>query len=174
MEELVLKAQKGDNKAFTDLMLYIKDDLSKVSRTRNLNELDRADALQETMIEIYKSIKKLKQPNKFKNWAIKILVNKCNKIHKRKYKKEISLEEYNIDNFQTNSITNIEDDLGFNDIINVLNSDEQLITFLYYSEEYSAKEIAKTMNMNENTVYTHLHRARKKLKEKFDGGNIYE
>lgn len=174
MKELVLKAQKGDNKAFTDLMLYIKDDLSKISRTRNLNELDRADALQETMIEIYKSIKKLKQPNKFKNWAIKILINKCNKIHKMKYRNEIPLEEYNFDNLQTNPIRNIEDNFDFNDIINVLNSDEQLITFLYYSEEYSAKEIAKTINMNENTVYTHLHRARKKLKEKFDGGNIYE
>lgn len=174
MEELVLRVQSGDDKAFTELMLYIKDDLSKISRTRNLNDLDRADVLQETMIEIYKSIHKLKEPCKFKKWAIKILINKCNRIYRRKYKYDVSLEEYDLDKFQINSITYIEDNLDFNEIIKILNPDEQLIIFLYYSEEYSVKEISEILKMNENTIYTHLHRARKKLKDKYDGGNRYE
>lgn len=60
MEELVKKARKGDKKAFTMLILEIKNELYKIAKTRITNEADIDDAIQETMIETYKSIKKLK------------------------------------------------------------------------------------------------------------------
>ena len=41
-------------------------------------------------------------------------------------------------------------------------------------EDYSVKEIKDILNMNENTINTHLFRARQKLKNKYMGGNIYE
>ena len=59
MEELVNKARKGDKKAFTMLILEIKNELYKIAKTRITNEADIDDAIQETMIETYKSIKKL-------------------------------------------------------------------------------------------------------------------
>lgn len=62
MEELILSAQKGDEKAFTELIMLISDDLYKIAKTRISNEADIADAVQETMIETYKSIKKLNDP----------------------------------------------------------------------------------------------------------------
>ena len=86
MDELILMAQAGDEDAFTKMILYIKDDLYKIAKTRIANETDIEDAIQETMIETYKSIKRLKDPNKFKKWVIKILINKCNRIYRRKYK----------------------------------------------------------------------------------------
>lgn len=66
LEELILMAQAGDEEAFTNMILYIKDDLYKIAKTRIANETDIEDAIQETMIETYKSIKKLNDPNKFK------------------------------------------------------------------------------------------------------------
>ena len=86
MDELILMAQAGDEDAFTKMILYIKDDLYKIAKTRIANETDIEDAIQETMIETYKSIKRLKDPNKFKKWVIKILINKCNRLYRRKYK----------------------------------------------------------------------------------------
>ena len=86
LDELILMAQAGDEDAFTKMILYIKDDLYKIAKTRIANETDIEDAIQETMIETYKSIKRLKDPNKFKKWVIKILINKCNRIYRRKYK----------------------------------------------------------------------------------------
>ena len=84
LEELILLAQSGDEEAFTNMILYIKDDLYKIAKSRIANETDIEDAIQETMIETYKSIKKLNDPNKFKKWVIKILINKCNRIYRRK------------------------------------------------------------------------------------------
>lgn len=40
-------------------------------------------------------------------------------------------------------------------------------------EDYSVKEIKSILKMNENTINTHLYRARKKIKKNY-GGNEYE
>ena len=58
LEELIVRAQDGDEEAFTELILNISDDLYKIAKTRIKNEEDISDAIQETMIETYKSIKK--------------------------------------------------------------------------------------------------------------------
>ena len=84
MEELVLKAKSGNKDAFTQLILEIKSDLYKIAKTRLSNEEDIKDALQETMITAFKYMKTVKEPSKFKHWIIKILINQCNKIYKKK------------------------------------------------------------------------------------------
>ena len=172
MKQLISKAQEGDEKAFTQIIMMINDDLYKIAKSRITNEADIEDAIQETMIETYKSIKKLKDPNKLKKWIIKILINKCNRIYRRKYKNDISIDEYNLNNSKTtNNISDIENNMNFYDIIKDLNYEERIIVILYYMEEYSVKEIKKILKMNENTIYTHLHRARQKLKMKYGGNN---
>jgi hypothetical protein len=40
LEELILMAQSGDEEAFTNMILYIKDDLYKIAKTRIANETD--------------------------------------------------------------------------------------------------------------------------------------
>lgn len=173
MEELILLAQSGDEEAFTNMILYIKDDLYKIAKSRIVNETDIEDAIQETMIETYKSIKKLNNTSNFKKWVIKILINKCNRIYRRKYKTDISIDEYNVERLKSNNIIDVENKLNFYDIIKILNYEERLIIILYYMEDYSVKEIKSILKMNENTINTHLYRARQKLKKNY-GGNEYE
>ena len=173
LDELILMAQAGDEEAFANMILYIKDDLYKIAKTRIANETDIEDAIQETMIETYKSIKKLNDPNKFKKWVIKILINKCNRIQRRKYKTDISIDEYNVETLKFNNIIDVENKLNFYDIIKILNYEERLIIILYYMEDYSVKEIKSILKMNENTINTHLYRARQRLKKNY-GGSEYE
>ena len=170
MEELILSAQNGNEEAFTKLILSINDDLYKIAKTRISNEDDIANAVQETMIETYKSIKKLNSPNKFKKWVITILINKCNRIYRRKYKNDVSIDEYNLDDIKTNNIIDIENDLNFFDIIKNLNYNERIIIVLYYMEVYTVKEIKEILKMNENTINTHLYRAIQKIKLNLNGG----
>lgn len=66
MYELVLKAKKGDKKAFTELILELEDNLYKIARTRLCNPEDVSDAIQETMVSAYRAIDKLKKPELFK------------------------------------------------------------------------------------------------------------
>lgn len=171
MENLVLKAQKGDVDAFTQIVLELENDLYKIAKTRISNESDIQDAIQETIIQTYKSINKLKDPRKLKKWLIKILINKCNRIYRRKYKKDISIDEYNLENYIiVNDYKNIEDDLDFYSLIKNLKYEERIIIILYYMEQYTVSEIKEILGMKENTIRTHLFRARQKIKSNYKGG----
>lgn len=168
MKELIKQAQKGDKQAFTQIIINIQDDLYKIAKTRISNESDIDDLIQETMVESFKHIKSLKEPYNVKMWIIKILINKCNKLYKKKYKKDISIDEYNMENYIIlNNQKDIEDDLNFYYLIKCLKYEERIIIILYYKEQYSIEEISKMLKMNKNTIKTHLYRARQKIKEAF-------
>ena len=152
MEELIKEAQIGDKNAF-----------NKISKSRINNEDDIADAVQETMIATFKNIKKLRDTSQFKQWVITILINKCNRIYRRKYKKDISYEEYNFESFS--SSCNIESNIEFYEMLKDLKYEEKIVIILYYLEQYSIKDIKEILKMNENTVTTHLYRARQKIKK---------
>ena len=169
MEELIKRAQKGDKEAFTEIILSIRNELYKIAKTRIINENDIDDIIQETMIEAYKSIKKLRDLKKLKMWVIKILINKFNKFYKRKSKKDISLEETNINNIiARNNNEDIENDMNFYSLIRNLKYDERIVILLYYMEGYSVEEISEMIKMNKNTVKTNLYRARQKIKNEIE------
>lgn len=99
MEELINRAKNGDIDALTNLIYEIKEDLYKIARTR-LSQLDDIeDAFQETILEAYDSIKKLRDPKKFKNWIIIILINRCNRIYRKNKKNNISFENLELEEF---------------------------------------------------------------------------
>ena len=74
MEELVEKSKKGDNQVFSDLIISIENELYKIARTRLRNEDDIKEAVQETIVKSFSSIKKLRNSKFFKTWIIKILM----------------------------------------------------------------------------------------------------
>ena len=167
------EAKNGNKEAFTSLIMEIENDLYKIAKTRISNEADIDDVIQETMIEAYRNIRKLREPKKFKKWVITILVNKCNRIYKRKYKKDVSIDEYDLDKYiVSNNYKNIDDDLNFYSLLKQLKYEERIVIILYYMEQYSIKDIKEILKMNENTVRTHLFRARKKIKENYEKGVV--
>lgn len=175
MEELVEKAKRGDKEAFTQAILEIKSSLYKIAKMKTTNEEDIQDIIQETMIDAYKYIKKLKEPNKFKAWVIKILINNCNKYYKRKYKDNEIYTNYNIE-FYKESIDYdnihelLENTLNFYEMIKKLKYEERIVIVLFYGEKYTTKEISNILNVNENTIKTRIYRAKEKIKYTYKGG----
>jgi RNA polymerase sigma-70 factor (ECF subfamily) len=169
MEELIKYARKGNKEAFTTLVCDIRHDLYKIARVRLSCNDDIEDAVQETIIEAFKSIKNLKDESAFKKWIIKILINKCNKIYKKKNKNNISYENLNFDDFViVENETHIDDNLEFYYMLENLNYDERIAITLFYMEDYTTKEIAKILRTNENTIKTRIRRAKNKIKEKYE------
>lgn len=168
MEALVEQAKNGDKEAFTQLILSIKNELYKIARMRLSNDDDISDAIQETMIMAFKSIKKLKKGKYFKTWIIRILINECKKIYKRK--KSIYIDEiddktlFNID-FSENEFEVINSKINFDLILKKLDPDERTILMLCYLEDFTYREIAETMFIKENTVKSRLFRIKNKIKE---------
>lgn len=173
MDDLINKAKNGDKTAFTYLIQDIQNDLYRIAKTRLSDDNDISDAIQETMINAYRNIKKLKNSDTFKSWIIKILINECNKIYKKKFKnKNIfnKLIKETSDYGSDNSIQNSNSKIDFELMIDKLSYDEKLIVTLYYNSNYSCNEIADILNMNANTVKSKLLRTKDKIKKYYKGG----
>lgn len=177
MEELIIRSKKGDEKAFTELILSTENDLYRIGKTRLNDDNDISDAIQETMINAYKNLRKLKDNSNFKSWIIKILINECNKIYKKKSKNTKLFKKITIKkpvNSIDNSINNVNSRLDFELLINQLSYEEKLIATLYYNNGYSCSEISNILNMNVNTVKSKITRAKEKVKKYYEGGVLYE
>lgn len=175
MEELIKKAKEGDKESFTQAIVIIKNDLYKIAKTKIANEEDIQDIIQETMVDAFKHIRKLKENSKFKSWIIKILINNCNKYYRKKYIDKEMYDNYDVE-FYKNEIKSYEilklkeDTLDFYDMIKELKYEERIIIVLYYGEKYTTREISKILNVNENTIKTRMARAKEKIKNTYKGG----
>lgn len=164
------KAKSGDIEAFSKLTKGIYMTLYKIAISKLDKEDDAYDAIQETLVIVYTKIKKLKNNKNFKRWIIKILINKCNDIYRMKYKnRNISIESEQLKNtLIINDDINLNSNLNFYKIIEFLDYEERLILILFYSENYTSKEIAKLLKKNENTIRTKISRAKKKILQNYN------
>lgn len=172
MEELVEKSKKGDEEAFTKLMISLESDLYKIAKMRLECDDDINEAIQETMIEAFKSIKKVRKPEYFKTWIIRVLINKCNKIYK-KYKKNQTLEDkLKMNSNQTNYDEELKNsELDFFILIKILNYKERISLTLYYLENFTTKEISRILKEPESTIRNRISRAIQKLRKIYKGGD---
>lgn len=176
-EEIIERARKGDEKAFKELVLYMKNDLYRVAKSRLMNDEDIKDVIQNTMIKVFKNIKSLKNIEAFRIWMIRILINECNKFYNRNKRRIeiIEREKAKTDSVITDYFTDdINDEINFETKLKQLNQKEQDIIVLSYGNNYSCLQISKILNMNENTVKSSLRRARKKLEKLYMEGDSYE
>ncbi len=176
MEELVEKAKNGDKQAFTSLIVSLQDELYKIAKIRLKNDDDIYDAIQETIITAFNSIRKLKQTQYFKTWLIRILINKSSYIYREKSKRVIvAFEDIDmIEYTETSNIEQVEVKLNFNYICSKLKYEDRVIIILYYMEKFTDKEIGMILNLKENTVKTKRTRAKKKIKSILEIGGCNE
>lgn len=168
---LVKRAKRNDQESFCELIKIIKNDLYLIAKTRLKSEDDIADVIQDTIIICYNNIKFLRNETSFKSWAIKILINNCNKVYKNPNNTNISIEYNGINDF-LGSVEDTDEKLNFEDLIKDLNSDEQLILTLYYYSRYTTKEISKIIKIKENTVKSKISRAKEKIYKKYGGAIV--
>ena len=169
MDKLIEKAKRGDRESFNQIVLMIKDNLYRIAKMRFQNEDDINEVVQLTIIEVYNSLWKLRDNSKFKSWIIRILINYCNKLYKKKSRNE---KEQNIEidiEEKDDVIARKIDQLDFNILIKELDYRERLSLTLYYGEELPYKEISKILKEPESTIRNRNSRAIDKLRKKYKG-----
>ena len=169
LEELVIKAINKDDKAFEDIITLVKNDLYRIAQARLENIEDINDAIQETLIIAYKSIKKLNKPQYFKTWIIKILINECNKIYNLNNKKlnllkKITKNKY-FEKFTDEEIFSLEKKMEVEEVLKKINYEERICLVLFYNSKYSIQEIAEILNSNPETIRSRIKRGKNKIRE---------
>ncbi|WP_144512461.1 sigma-70 family RNA polymerase sigma factor [Bacillus sp. FJAT-22090] len=169
LQNTFIKAQKGDKKAFLQLIESDKEKLYKIAYLYVKNETDALDIVQETITKAYASLNSVKEERYFSTWLTKILINTALEFL-RKTSKIIQLNE-NIPEKQF-PIVKIEEKLDLLHAIEQLEEKYKTVIILRYYRDLSVQQIAIFLNCPEGTVKSNLHRAIKKLKKFYQGGKV--
>lgn len=158
MKELVIRAQRDkDAEAFILLMEENRQSMLKVAKSYLSNEEDVADVMQDTIVTCYEKLDTLRQPQFFKTWLIRIVINKCKDVL-RSSRNYIQGELT-----ETAAPDTTAEDLEFMELLGTLDEKYRTVLVLYYVEGFNTREIAGLLDLNEHTVKSRLVRARKKF-----------
>ncbi len=127
------------------------------------------EVAQDVFVKCFKNLNRLKDPNKFPNWLMKIAYTKAiDQIRKKQLSKtnidEISQEHYKDEKTPlTHAISENRKEI-INKAIALLEPEEAAIITFYYIQGMTTKEISETIGMSLSNVKVKLFRARKTLK----------
>lgn len=121
------------------------------------NEKDCEDAIQSAILTAYEKLSTLKHEECFKTWLVRILINNCNK-QLRQRKRTAELTE--IQAVSTSSVEEVE----VRAAVESLPIKIRQVIILYYSEQFTTKEISEILKIPQGTVLSRLDKGRKLLK----------
>ncbi|MFU2018521.1 RNA polymerase [Peribacillus butanolivorans] len=167
--KLVKRAIKGNKNAFEELLVIHSDQLYRTAFLYVGNREDALDIVQETAYKALLAVGQLKNERFFLTWLTKILIHCAFDVMKKK-KKEIPIEK--IIDLSSGKIEKRDEHLDLVRAINQLKDHYRNAVILFYFQDLPISEVAKIMNVPENTAKTYLHRGKNQLK-KLLGGVAY-
>lgn len=173
--ELVAAVRQGDKNAFARLYELTLQSAYYLALRMLKNEQDAMDIVQDSYVEAFCSLEKLKKPESFEAWIKHITANNCRDWLKKKKGVLFSDEEQAEQVFGEIE----EDDAEFlpqelleqkgsekmiTDIIDALPEAQRMTVLLYYYNEMPVSYIARFLSCSEGTIKSRLFGARAKIK----------
>lgn len=158
MDNLIQRAKEKDADAFAELMQRQMQSMYKTAWAMLGNDEDVADVIQETILTCYEKIGQLKTDAYFHTWLIRILINKCYDLLRKRSRVELTEETLEIP-VAEEAYDNVE----WKEVLKALDEKYRVVVLLYYIEGLSTVEISKILGVSESCVRSRLSRARKQL-----------
>ncbi|MBS4173380.1 sigma-70 family RNA polymerase sigma factor [Bacillus sp. FJAT-49736] len=160
---LVEKAKKGDDTAFYQLVSGQKEQLYRIAMSYLKREEAALEAIQETTFRSYKAIKKLKNPEYFSTWLIRILINYC-KDELKKQKRVIHHDDLAV-------IAGAKEEafpFEIEEAVYKLDEKFRDVIILKFFHDMKISDIATLLKCPESTVKTWLYKGLKALKHQLE------
>lgn len=124
------------------------------------NKEDAEDAIQNALMQGYDHLDDLRFFDKIKPWILRILVNECYKILKKRMY-IVDIEELEVSSGEDT----IEQKTILWESVLALEMKYRTVIILYYYENMPVKDMAKVLGITVDAVKQRLFRARKMLRE---------
>lgn len=169
-ELLVLKCQDGDAEAFKTLVSRWHSRLRRHAWYLTQDWEVAGDIVQDAWLDIIRTIRRLKDPSSFRNWAYRIVSNKATdwirrKQHQRTLWKEMSHQKKNVGESTVQKENEVCVQSQIQQGIKALSTSSQQMLSMKYMDHMSTKEISQALGIPEGTVKSRLHHARNQLKQ---------
>ncbi|WP_166239900.1 sigma-70 family RNA polymerase sigma factor [Paenibacillus turpanensis] len=155
---LAAKAAAGDSDAFLQLVKQLENSLHYMAKSMLRQDEDVADALQETILKAYKAVHTLREPNYFKTWIFRILINECNTILAQR-SRTLNYEQVE----PSASHPDEYDKVDLREAVERLEEAQRVVVILHYFEDLPLRQVARVLDISESAVKMRLSRARESL-----------
>jgi len=173
--QLINKCLRDQRKAQVELYRLCYPHLMKVCLRYKKNENDAAEMLNIGMLKILDHLDSYRPEVPFQFWARRIMINTLiDDYRKQKRRKDVfqSMEPELLPHHEKQKTYNsgalLMDAEEIRKLINTLPETRKQIFNLFAIDGYGHKEIAKVLDINENTSKWHVAEARKYLQYKID------
>lgn len=160
-KKLVLQAISGDRYSFGNLYEMYYADMYHFALSMCKNSYDAQDAVQETVLSVWKSISHIKNPEKFKSYLFSSLSNTC--------KKKVSSQNSAVEFEDTCYIdSKMEFSVPVREALSKLSETERQIVVLSIVAGFKSREIAEILKIPANTVRTKQRRTLEKMRKELE------
>ena len=186
--QLIEQFLKGNVQAFNTLIWRYEASLYNFI-LRVIGDRDQArDLCQMTCIRIYKEVKRLRDPDKFKSWMYRIAMNLClDEIKKQKKHRTISIfanqstdNENNVPfQFEDENLQAPDDSVHQRQLSNILNQalqdlpeEQRMVIVMKQYHELKFTEIADILGEPVNTVKSRLYYGLKAMRKSLEASSL--
>ena len=155
---------------FEDIVLKHQRDILNFHYRLVGNRFEAEDLAQETFLKAYNKLDSLKEKDKVKSWLYSIARNVTIDFFRKNKNRSIPLDSAIMENYARATAVDYRNDVMQSEVsqelqkcLAALSEDDRMIVKLLYYEGFSYKEICDLLNINQNTLKSRLHRARKVL-----------
>lgn len=127
------------------------------------NSPDIEDVFQDVFLKLLQRKTPFESLEHEKAWLIRVTINQCKDVIKGFWRKKIDLVE------DVELPLKEAEDKELLQVVLTLPKKYKDVIYLYYYEDYTVPQMAKLLNQKENTIYSHLHRAKELMKQKLEG-----
>ena len=163
---LVRRCQTGDTEAFRALIETYKNTLFGVAYLMTHDRGLAEDAVQEGLVQIWKHLPSLSDPNRVKPWLIRIVVNEVKQQFRIKRVPSLPLEAGDIaceDNVPEQEAISEERRQLIRRALAGLPPEQREAVILRFYSDLTVPEIAAATRQPEGTIKSRLHRALSRL-----------
>jgi RNA polymerase sigma-70 factor (ECF subfamily) len=168
--ELVRRAQGGDEAAFRTLVDRHADRAYALALRIVRSASDAEEVAQDAFVRAWRGLPRFRGDSAFSSWLYRIVARRAFDrvaVLKGRRGRETGVEEIE----QLPAGSDAPDDEAaararqLARMVESLGEVQRLVVTLYYFQDRSVEEVAKTLHIPENTVKTHLSRARAALRD---------
>jgi RNA polymerase sigma-70 factor, ECF subfamily len=161
VRHLVVRAKEGDRNAFSELAAGSIGRLTAVARMIIRDEYIAQDAVQDTLVEAWRSLPGLRDPDRFEAWLRRLLVRACFKSVRRSRRNRAV--EIRLTPGDEPTVAGVERDLQLHDQLErglaQITADQRAVIVLVYYLDLPLADAAQAMDIPLGTAKSRLNRA---------------
>lgn len=160
--ELIKAARRGDRQAFASVLEPLQDKLFQTALGIVGNVVDAEDVWQSAVLQAWANLPRLRQPQYFRTWMTRILLNEAKQLLRRRAGQPLPIEA--LPELAEAPAAELEQRLLVERCLKQLPEAGREAILLRYWLELSLKEMAEVLRVPLGTAKTRLYQGQRALK----------